>query len=137
MITLKKLSLKIIIFTFVIGMLAILLLCVSKSRIALQENYENDNRVVAGLISNVLDNTFLRPITVAETIARDFTTKEILSIDTQKEAQKIAPLAAEHLKSLRDGFGYSMVYAVSDKSKTFFSVNGISKYIDVENDPAD
>lgn len=137
MINLKKRSLQIIVISFIIGMVLTMAFSVSHSRGALKENYENDNRVVAGLISNAIDNYFLRPITVSETISKDYTTKEILNFETKEESEAIEDYAADYFKSLRDGFGYSMVFAVSDRSKAYYSYNGISRYIDIEKNEAD
>lgn len=137
MITIKKRCFQTIIIAFVIGMLATIGVCIYKAKSALQGNYEKDNRVVTGLISNAIDNAFLRPITVAETISKDYTTKEILSVKSKEEAKEKENYAADYLKSLRDGFGYTMVYAVSNPAKTYFACNGISKYIDVDHDEHD
>lgn len=137
MIKIKKRNFHLLIAVFVGSMIASIVLSVSKSKGSLKDNYENDNRVISGLISNVIDNTFLRPIMVAETISNDYTVKKILDIPSKDAAKKVEKEAAEYLASIRDGFGYSMVYAVSDPSKTYFTYKGISKYIDVDNDVND
>lgn len=126
-----------ILFVYVICMGTALFFSIENSRGTLENSYENDTRVISGLISNVLENNFLRPITVAETISKDITTKKIVSIQNEAEAYAIEAEAAEYLKSLRDGFGYSMVFIVSDPGKTYFTYNGISKFIDVEHDERD
>ncbi|MCQ2572928.1 MAG: cache domain-containing protein [Treponema sp.] len=112
-------------------------LCIDKSKGALKGSYENDNRVIAGLISNAIDNAFLRPITVSETISKDYSTKEIVKVKTREEAEQVKEYAADYLRSLRDGFGYSMVFAVSEPSKAYFTYNGISKYVNPDNDEHD
>lgn len=137
MVKIKKRNYIAIILVFIACMTVSVLTCVYKVNGIMKDSYENDDRVVAALISNVIDNNFLRPITVAETISKDFTTKKILDIHSKEEAQKIEKEAADYLKSLRDGFGYSMVFAVSDPAKTYFTYNGISKFMDIENDEHD
>lgn len=134
MVTIKKKSFYIIIISLILGIIATMILCINKSKGALQNSYENNDRIVAGLISNVIDNYFLRPITVAETISKDYTTKVILDIHSREEALETESHAAEYLKSIRDGFGYYMVYAVSEPAQTYYTYNGISKYMDPEND---
>lgn len=138
MILIKKRNLIIIILTLIVGLLVAMGLFVDMSKGALQGSYENDDRVVAGLISNAIDNSFLRPITVAETMSKDYTTKVILDIKDEAEAQQVEQTAIDHMASLRNGFGYNMVYAVSDQSRAYFTYNGIIKYVsrDIdENDP--
>lgn len=103
----------------------------------LNENYENDSRVVAALVRNAIENSFLRPITVSETMSKDSNTKEFLQKSTKQAAQSVEAESSKYLKSLRDGFGYSMVFAVSDLSKAYFTCDGISKFIDPEKDEHD
>ena len=103
----------------------------------MKDNYENDSRVVAALVRNAIENSFLRPITVAETISKDANTKELLRYSSETEAVKAEAEASEYLESLRDGFGYSIVFAVSDCSKAYYTCNGISKFVDPENDEHD
>ncbi len=134
MITIKKRSFLIIIISFVICIGVIMTLCVEQSRGAIKNSFENNDRTVTGLISNAIDNYFLRPITVVETISKDYSTKEILNIHSKEEALKMENHAADFLRSIRDGFGYYMVYAVSEPARTYFTYNGISKYMDPEND---
>lgn len=137
MITLKKQSFWIIIASFVLGMIATMLLCVNGSKGALLNSSENDDRVVSGLISNAIDNSFLRPITVSETLSKEYVTKEILSARSEAEAKAMEDYASEYLKSIRDGFGYTLVFAVSDPSRAYFTCNGISRFVDPDKDPAD
>lgn len=122
---------------FVVCMIVSMAICVRQSKGVLRDGYEKDNRVVAKLIENGIDKSFLRPITVSETISKDYTTKKILGTKTEKEAKKMEETASEYLRSIRDGFGYSMVYAVSDLSKVYYTYNGISKFVDPENDEHD
>ena len=100
----------------------------------LDDSYENDNRIVASVICNGIENSFLRPIMVAETMSKDSILKEIVKHDTQKEAIETEEYASEYLESIRDGFGYSIVFAVSDLSKAYFISNGILKFLNYGED---
>lgn len=137
MVTIKKSSLIVSMIIFVVCVVIATALYIRESEGVLKDSYENDNRVVAGLISNVIEKNFLRPITVAETISKDSTTRKILNVTTPEEATAMEESATEYLKTLRDGLGYSMVFAVSDLSKAYFSCNGISKYVNPGVDPHD
>lgn len=136
-IKIKKSNMWMLFAIFIACSFCIAAICINRSKGILKDGYENDDRMVSALISNVVDKAFLRPITVSETIANDYTTKAILDIKDQDAAIEIENHAADYLKSLRDGFGYSMVFAVSDPAKTYFTYNGISKYIDIEHDSRD
>lgn len=137
MVEIKKNSLVVSIVIFVVCVVIATALYIRESESVLKDGYENDNRVVSGLISNVIEKNFLRPITVAETISKDSTTKNILNVATTKQAEEMEANATEYLKSLRDGFGYTMVFVVSEQSKAYFSCNGISKYVNPGVEPHD
>lgn len=100
-------------------------------------NYENELRLKSGTIASGIDNCFLRPITVAETMSKDVTMRRILDVSTVEEAKSMEADASEYLKSIRDGFGYAMVFAVNDSSKAYFTYDGITKYLDPETVEAD
>lgn len=133
----EKTRLYIVTIIFVLCMALAMLICVRQSKGVLRDGYEKDNRVVARLIENSIDNAFLRPITVSETISNDFTTQKILNIHTKQESVSMEKTASDYLTSIRDGFGYSMVFAVSDPAKVYYTYNGISKYINPDGDEHD
>ena len=59
-----------------------------------------------------------------------------------KLGQKTSPMSVEdkisiYLNSIKNGFGYPMVFAVCDQSGAFYTYGGISKYVDIEHDPHD
>lgn len=126
-----------VILVFVLCMCVSMGISLAHSRGIIRENYENDSRVVAALVCNGIENEFLRPITVAETISKDSITKSLLMQKDRQAAMRVEGKASEYLESLRDGFGYSMVFAVSDYAKAFYNCDGILKYIDPEHDPSD
>ena len=133
----RKLWFTSIIVVFILCMSVSMLLDIHNAKRIVQDNYENDRRVVAALVCNAIENTFLRPITVAETMSKDSTIKELLNQSSREEAEEVEEKASEYLESLRDGFGYSMVFAVSEISKAYYTCNGISKFIDPEKDEHD
>lgn len=126
-----------VVIVFVVCMAVSIFITVKRTSGILTDNYENDQRIISSLISNVVDNTFLRPLTVAETVSKDVITREILTKWSEEEALDIEEYSSEYLTSIRDGFGYSMVFAVSDRSGAYFTPNGISKFLDIENDEHD
>lgn len=133
----EKTRLCVVTSIFVLCMALAMLICIRQSKGVLRDGYEKDNRVVAKLIENSIDNAFLRPITVSETISNDLTTQKILNIHTKQESVRMEQTASEFLASIRDGFGYSMVFAVSDLAKVNYTYNGISKYINPDWDEHD
>lgn len=97
---------------------------------------EKESRMIAALVCNAIDNNFLRPLTVSETMSKDSVLRDYLK-KSGESAQSVEADIADYLDSMRTGFGYCMVFAVSDKSHAYYTYNGISKIIDPENDPHD
>lgn len=103
----------------------------------LREYYENELRMKSGTIASEINNCFLRPITVAETMSKDVSMRRILNVKSKEDAERVEDEASACLKSIRDGFGYAMVFAVNDASKAYFTYDGITKYLDPEHLEAD
>lgn len=133
----RKKRFLVIILIFVVCMGTSTFLSFRNIKGILDDSYENDNRIVASVICNGIENSFLRPIMVAETMSKDSILKEIVKNDTQKKALEVEEYASEYLESIRDGFGYSIVFAVSDLSKAYFTSNGISKFVNPGEDHHD
>lgn len=130
--------------TFIIVVVTVIL-CMScstvfiynKTKSLMRDAYENELRVESGMISGAIENSFLRPITDSETISKDFIMNKILNINTKDEAKSMEQEASEYLTSIRNGFGYSMVFAVNDASKAYYTCDGISKYLAPETNDQD
>lgn len=130
--------------TFIIVVVTVIL-CMScstvfiynKTKSLMRDAYENELRVESGMISGAIENSFLRPITVSETMSKDFIMNKILNINTKDEAKSMEQEASEYLTSIRNGFGYSMVFAVNDASKAYYTCDGISKYLAPETNDQD
>lgn len=109
----------------------------NKTKSLMRDAYENELRVESGMISGAIENSFLRPITVSETMSKDFIINKILNINTKDEALSMEQEASEYLTSIRNGFGYSVVFAVNDASKAYYTCDGISKYLAPETNDQD
>lgn len=101
------------------------------------ENSEMQSKTVAQFVTAQIENEFIRPITVSHTLSQDFEVRNCLRSNSESEAEDHEQFMKEHLDLIRDGFGYQMVFAVSDESKAYYTYNGICGYIDVENNAHD
>lgn len=128
-----KKRLSIIISIFILFMTVSMLITLNQTRGLIQDGYENDLRVESRMIANSIDNSFLRPLTVSETMSKDKPLREILMSETREETIQKENSAAQYLQTIKDGFGYSMVFAVNDKYGTYYTYDGITKFIDIEN----
>ncbi|MGN0667315.1 MAG: cache domain-containing protein [Huintestinicola sp.] len=126
-----------VIVTVVLCMGCSIVLTYNKTKSLMRDEYENELRVESGMISGAIENSFLRPITVSETMSKDLIMYKILNVNTKDEAKAVEQEASEFLTSIRNGFGYSMVFAVNDASKAYYTCDGISKYIAPETNEQD
>lgn len=122
-----------IILLFVImafSMSASIVSCViSIDRIS-DENFEQDGKIIAHMIGDSIRGDLLRPITVSETMARDYVLKSYLNSSKENDAVRIEDYIARYLGSIQEGFGYQSVFCVSDKSRAYYTAKGIGRYID-------
>lgn len=126
-----------VIVTVVLCMSCSIGLTYNQTKSLMRDAYENELRVESGMISGAIKNSFLRPITVSETMSKDLIMYKILNVNTKDEAKTMEQEASEYLTSIRKGFGYSMVFAVNDASKAYYTCDGISKYIAPETNDQD
>lgn len=98
---------------------------------------EKDSQTVARVVAESISNEFLKPFTVAETMSNDFNLKKNMNDGDKETAMSLEKTMADYLESIKDGFDYQMVFAVSDKSKAYYTYDGISKFVDIQNDEHD
>lgn len=89
------------------------------------------------MICNAVDNYFLKPITVSETMSQDIGLKKIMLDSAKNGGEDAEEAAVEYLSSIKDGFDYQMVFAVVDENKAYYTYKGLSKYLDTENNSHD
>ena len=92
--------------------------------------------VVAQIVDDHIKNLFLRPITVTETISKDYSLQSYMRRSSKQDDQVEAEMAA-YLESIKLGFDYQMVYVVCEDSGAYYTYDGFVKTIDPELDPAD
>lgn len=97
---------------------------------------QNECRIVTSLVSSAVQDWFLVPMTVSETMSDDYNLKNYLAADELGSTQYEEDTTF-YLDSIRTNFNYQQTFAVSEKSKAYYTANGISKFIDEENDVHD
>lgn len=111
--------------------------CVNVIQQVTKENSEIQSRTIAQMVSAKIENEFIKPITVSQTISSDIDIRTYIEGKTREEADSVKDDIANRLVSIGNEFDYKMVFVVSDKTRAYYTYNGISKYLDVENDSHD
>ena len=133
----RKLDMIVLFIIMTISMGAALFSClVSIHRIAAR-NSENNSMLIAHMVKDSVENEFLKPIIVSETMANDYSLKEYMKKSSNNSPESVEKEVASYLDSIRTGFGYPMVYVICDASKAYYTCDGICEYIDIENNEQD
>ena len=111
--------------------------CVNVIHQVTKENSEIQSRTIAQMVSAKIENEFIKPITVSQTISSDIDIRTYIDGKTREEADSVKDDIANRLVSIGNEFDYKMLFVVSDKTRAYYTYNGISKYLDVENDSHD
>lgn len=133
----KFMEIVVLFIIMTVSMSASIISCVvSIGRIS-DKNGESNSQLVANMVSSGIENEFLRPIVVSETMSEDYSLKEYMKKSGEDSPESIEEEIAAYLDSIRSGFGYKMVFAVCDASKAYYTYDGISKFVDMEQDEHD
>ena len=111
--------------------------CVNVIQQVTKENSEIQSRTIAQMVSAKIENEFIKPITVSQTISSDIDIRTYIEGKTREEAESVKDDITNRLVSIGNEFDYERVFVVSDKTRAYYSYDGISKYLDVENDSHD
>lgn len=111
--------------------------CVNVIQQVTKENSEIQSRTIAQMVSAKIENEFIKPITVSQMISSDIDIRTYIEGKTREEAESVKDDITNRLVSIGNEFDYKMVFAVSDKTRAYYTYNGISRYLDVENDSHD
>ena len=111
--------------------------CVNEIQQVTKENSEIQSRTIAQMVSAKIENEFIKPITVSQTISSDIDIRTYIERETREEAESVEDDITNRLVSIGNEFDYKMIYVVSDKTRAYYTYYGISRYLDVENDSHD
>lgn len=129
-----------VIALFVIMMIcmsASILSCIVSIRRISTENSQSDSMILAHMVENDIESEFIKPIVVTETMSNDYSLKEYMKKSGNASPEVVETRVASYLDSIRDGFDYQMVYVICDRSRAYYTYDGLCKLLDVENDPSD
>lgn len=107
--------------------------CVFSINRVSKDNEKNNSKIIASMVCDRIENEFFKSITVSETMCQAYTMKEVLYKSGEYGATSVESDMRKYLSSIKEGFGYQMVYAVSNKSMVYYNYNGIGRYIDKNN----
>lgn len=120
----------------IISISASILSCILSIRSIASEISLSSSEVIARIVNDRIANMFLRPITVTETMSKDYSLKEYMHRSNDGD-ESVAEQMAAYLHSIRSGFDYQMVYVVCEQSRAYYTYDGFLKTVDPEHNAAD
>ena len=91
---------------------------------------KKDSTTISELISNKIETKILEPLMVSKTMAQSSTLIEGLHNSTlSNNPEMIEEEFSSYLNTVEDGFGYSQVYVICDKTKAYYKSSGIVKTV--------
>ena len=133
----SRLDVVVMFIIMLLSMSVSIIACVNVIQQVTDDNSEIQSRTIAQMVSAKIENEFIKPLTVSQTISQDIDIRTYIDGETRQEAESVIDDMTNRLISIGNEFDYKMVFVVSDKTRAYYTYNGISKYLDVENDPHD
>ena len=106
--------------------------CVNGIQKVTKKNSEIQSRTIAQMVSAKIENEFIKPITVSQTISSDIDIRTCIEGKTREEAESVKDDITNRLESIGNEFDYKMVFVVSDKTRAYYTYSGIIRYLDVK-----
>jgi len=131
-------------FWIIEGVFLIMVFCISAAIISCaisvdnvsRENSQQNSKAMAYMVNETIDGALAEPVNVSRTLAQSELVIEAVSMD-KLEGTETEKAMVEYMKRIRDEFDYQMVFVASDKTKAYYTYDGLSRYMDTENDPRD
>ncbi|WP_294428834.1 sensor domain-containing diguanylate cyclase [uncultured Treponema sp.] len=95
------------------------------------------NKLVAEHIHDELNLVVEKPIIITQTICVDELLKNALKNEKSVSEKDMEALISSYLNSIKEQFGYTAVFVISEKTRRYYTPQGIAKIVNPEVDPYD
>lgn len=120
-----------------LSMSASIIACGNVIQQVTKDNSTMQSMTIAQMVSAKIENEFIKPITVSQTMSQDVTIRSYIMGNSKEDAEAVKDDMTKHLISIGNEFGYQMAFVVAESTRAYYTYNGISKYLDFENDDHD
>ena len=125
------LSTGIIFFITIVCMTSSIVNCVLSIQTIAHDNSKQEDLLLVQTVEDHVTKELLKPMTVAKTMTKDTFFIDMLVTEEDKD---IAEPMSAYLSSIREEFGYPMVYVASERSRKFYTYNGVARQISRKTD---
>ena len=126
------------IFAVTLALLALLILSFISIPITnTTKEAETKARLIAGHIYDELNATISRPILISHSMSADRLLSDAIKKEGSLPEKEMEKIMASYLTGIKNTFGYTAAFVISEKTHRYYTPNGISKIIKPESDPYD
>ncbi len=97
----------------------------------------SNNQLIASHIHGLIEGNIQKPIGVATGLSSDEFLIRALEQEENTNDKVMEEMLSSFLSSVNNQFGYVSTYVISDKTKRFYTSDGIAKIVNPQNDPYD
>ena len=115
----------------------ILLAFITPSFLHNKKHEISNNQLVASHIYGLIAANTQRPIGISTGLSSDEFLIHALERESQTPEKQMEQMFASFLSAVKNQFGYSAFFVISEKTKRYYSPNGIAKIVNPQLDPYD
>ncbi|MBR1598261.1 MAG: GGDEF domain-containing protein [Lachnospiraceae bacterium] len=102
-----------------------------------KDNLREMETLLTARVYDIIGSELSEPIMVSKTMANNYFLIDTLKTeDSLGEAQAVT-LMQDYLRNLKNGLGYDSAFVVSDRSRRYYTYDGLNKIVDPEHDEHD
>lgn len=125
------------VFAAILTLILILTQIAPHSNIHNEEHNKSKNILISSSIYNSINTTLAGPIIIASGMSADTFLQKTLKDEENLTQKEIEAIMSEYLSAIKEKFGYTAAFVISEKTHRYFTPKGISRIIAPKEDPYD
>ena len=114
------------VFAAVLTLILILTQIAPHSNLHNEDHNESKNILISSSIYNSINATLAGPIIIASGMSADTFLQKTLKDEENLSQKEIEAIMSEYLSAIKEKFGYTAAFVVSEKTHRYFTPKGIS-----------
>ena len=115
----------------------VLLALITPSFLHNKKHEISNNQLIASHVYGLIEANIERPIGITKGLSSDEFLIRALEQEENTNIRAMEEMIASYLSAMKKQFGYDASYVISEKTKRYYTPNGIAKIVNPQNDPYD
>ena len=95
------------------------------------------NKLLANHLYDSLSIGITKPVIISNFMSSDTLLQSALKKEDSLSEEEMSSIISDYLVSIKEKFGYSVAFVISEKTHRYYTVKGISKIVNPQKDPYD